>query len=469
MEMERAQKPYKRYGAAIKAWRSSRREVLMAGPANTGKSRLWLEKIHFCADKYPRMRGLIVRKTRHSLTQSAMVTYETKVLPDGVLGSRIRWNTQDQQYEYPNGSIIAVGGMDKSSKVMSSEWDFIYVQEATELTEENWEALTIRARNHVMPYQQVGADCNPDVPTHWLKLRCDAGKTLLLESRHEDNPSITPEDMAALDALSGVYYLRYRKGIWAAAEGMVYDEWNTQTHRATLAQLVALGILTERELPGKAVKRCVAGVDWGYTNPGILHVWAVDGDGRLYLIHEVYQTQRTDDWWVEQGRALRARYGIDLFICDPAEPAYIAKFHAAGLPAVEAINDIAPGVSAMQTCLRVAGDGRPRLMLYEYALKERDEARVASKQPYGFESEIVGYVWPKAQDGKVVKEVPVKLNDHAMDAARYVCMWLSDPSRNPAHHIASLQARVKAQAAALAVPTPADTWREPVREKAFWE
>ena len=36
-------------------------------------------------------------------------------------------------------------------------------------------------------------------------------------------------------------------------------------------------------------------------------------------------------------------------------------------------------------------------------------------------------------------------------------------------HIASLQARVKAQAATLAVPTPADTWREPIREKAFWE
>lgn len=427
LDLPKAQKPYKRYGAAVKAWRSGRREVLMCGPANTGKSRLWLEKLHFCAQKYDGMRGLIIRKTRHSLTQSAMVTFEQKVLPDGCFGNTVKFSTTDQQYEYPNGSIVAVGGMDKSTKVMSSEWDFIFVQEATELTEDNWQALTIRLRNHVMPYQQLGADCNPDLPTHWLKLRCDRGATFMLESRHADNPSFTREDQAALDALTGVWYLRYNKGIWAAAEGMVYDEWDTQTHQLTLDQLVAWGILTPTEKIGKAVKQVIASVDWGYTNPGVIQVWAIDGDGRGYLIHEIYRTLRTDDWWRDRAIELAREYRIAYFVCDPAMPAYIDKFNAAGLTADGADNDIASGISAMQSRLRVAGDGRPRLYAYEYALKERDEARVAGKSPFWFGGEIIGYVWPKAQDGKPLKEVPVKHDDHSMDAARYFCQHMEEP------------------------------------------
>src|SRR5581483_5142785 len=173
-------RPYQPLGAALKMWRSRRREVLLAGPCDTGKSRACIEKLHFCADKYPHARLLMLRKTRKSLTQAAMVTYEQKVLPEGWLGSLIKFSTTDQQYEYPNGSIIAVAGMDDPAKVLSSEWDLIYVQEATELSENDWEILTMRLRNGAMPYQQLIADCNPGPPTHWLKLRADRGATLML-------------------------------------------------------------------------------------------------------------------------------------------------------------------------------------------------------------------------------------------------------------------------------------------------
>jgi hypothetical protein len=44
-----------------------------------------------------------------------------------------------------------IGGMDKPTKIMSSEYDFIYVQEAIELTETDWENLTTRLRNGRCP------------------------------------------------------------------------------------------------------------------------------------------------------------------------------------------------------------------------------------------------------------------------------------------------------------------------------
>ena len=447
--------PYQPYGAARDMWKSRRREVLMAGAANTGKSRGCLEKLHFCADKYPNSRMLIVRRTRHSLTQTAMVTYERRVLPHGWLitkqntGGRIRWNVGDQQYEYPNGSIIAVGGMDDAQKIMSSEWDMVYCQEAIELTENNWEAVTTRLRNHVMPYQQLLADCNPSFPTHWLKQRCDRGATLLLESRHEDNPACTPEDIAVLDALTGVRYLRLRKGIWAAAEGMVYEEWDTSCHVLSHAQLVSLGIFKSsesRELDrSAAVKHVYGSADWGWTNPGCLHVWAVDGDGRVYLVHEIYQTQRDIDWWIEQAKQLKQQYAVEQWICDPAEPSYIEQFQKNRLSAVKGLNSIAAGISQVQARLKQAEDGRPRFCVYAHALASRDELRAAAYQPTSFLGEILEYVWPKSHDGSPVKEVPVKINDHALDSARYLCAWLAEGHPTSATLLGDLKKRVEAR------------------------
>ena len=418
--------PYEPRGAARQMWRSARPEVLSCGPADTGKSRGALEKLHYCADKYAGARIIMVRKTRASLTQSAMVTYEKKVLPLGWLGSRIVWHTSEQQYEYPNGSIIAVGGMDKPSKVMSSEWDIIYVMEATELFEDDWETLSIRKRNSVMPYQQLLGDCNPSYPTHWLKRRCDRGDTLLLHATFADNPSFTPQRRAILEKLTGVRRARLYDGVWAAAEGMVYTNWHPPTHLIDDRHLHQWGLLyADGSLNRQVIRQFVGGVDWGYSNPGVLQVWAVDGDGRMFLLREVYRTQRTDDWWVSQAQALDAEFGgIDQWVADPSQPAYIRKFNDAGLPTVAADNAIIPGVTAMQARLALARDGRPRLYVHVSALRERDEARDDAHQPIWFEGEINEYSWPKRADGQPIKEVPVKVNDHAMDAARYVCMYL---------------------------------------------
>lgn len=139
----------------------------------------------------------------------------------------------------------------------------IYVQEATKLFEEDWEALTTRLRNGVMSYQQLIAECNPSAPTHWLKRRSDRGDVLMLESRHEDNPACTPAYLATLDKLTGVRKLRLRYGKWAAAEGLVYEDWNRDIHLVSRKQLQGWGVLTEQETVNREViKRCIASVDW---------------------------------------------------------------------------------------------------------------------------------------------------------------------------------------------------------------
>jgi phage terminase large subunit len=423
---------YEPFGAARAAWRSARREVLLAGPADTGKSRLWLEKLHYCMNKYPGARGLMVRKTRKSLTQSALVTYEKKVLPEGALGKKpyqIQWRTQEQEYRYPNGSIIAVSGLDDPEKAKSSEFDFVYFQEATEGSENDWEMLTRGLRNGVMPYQQLGADCNPSYPTHWLKARCDRKATLLLEAHHEDNPSITPERIAVLDALTGVRYWRLRRGIWRAAEGVVYEEWEPSIHKVTREQLKAWSVFyTDGSLNRQVIKHIIGGVDWGFTNPGCLHVYGLDSDNRMYLLREVYRTHRTIDWWIEQGQALDREFHVEKWVADPSEPGYITQFNGAGLPTEGAENAISLGIGFLRQRLRVKRDGRARYFVYEYANLDPDEGLAASHKPVGVETEMESYVWPEPKEGHPYKEEPVDENNHALDVARYVSAELDEGS-----------------------------------------
>src|SRR6266702_2330328 len=413
-QSNKARAPFRPYGAGLAAWRSGASECLLAGPADCSKSRTWLEKIHHCADRYPGMRGLIVRKTRHSLTQSAMVTFEKKVLPEGWLGNLIHFRTQEQQYEYPNGSIIAVAGMDDAEKIQSSEWDFIYAQEATELSLDAWETMTKCLRNGVMPYQQLAADCNPSYPTHWLKARCDRGITRMLKARHEDNPTITPERIARLKALTGVRRLRLYEGIWAAAEGLVFSEWDPAVHLVSREQLKKWEVFyTDGTLNRQVIRHVIGAVDWGFSNAGTLLVFGLDSDFRMYLLAEVYRTQRTDDWWLSQALALDQEFHVEQWVADPSQPAYIRKFNEAGLPTITAENAVLPGITAMQSRLQIARDGRPRFYVYEYALRERDELRDEAHQPVCLEGEINEYVWAKSKDGQPIKEAPVKVNDHA--------------------------------------------------------
>src|SRR5690606_16116885 len=193
---------------------------------------------------------------------------------------------------YDNGSVIVVGGMDKATKIMSSEYDLVFADEATELTVDDWEAITSRLRHGRLSFQQLLAACNPDAPTHWLKQRCDKGLTRLINTRHEDNPVYYNPDgtltergrdyIGKLDRLTGVRHARLRRGVWAAAEGMVYSDYQDAVH-----------VVDPFPIPDHWTRYLA--VDFGYTNPFVAQWWAEDPDGRLYLYREIYHTRRTVD------------------------------------------------------------------------------------------------------------------------------------------------------------------------------
>lgn len=415
-------KPYGPFGAALEVWTDRRDEVLLSGPAGTGKSRACLEKVHAVCLRWPGARALIVRKTRESLTETALVTYEEKVLPAGspiAEGSR---RSHRQAYHYPNGSTIVVGGLDKPGKIMSTEYDLCYVQEAIELYENDWESITTRLRNGVVPFQQLIADTNPDRPTHWLKQRVDRGATAMLESRHEDNPTLwdrknnrwTPNGevyIGKLDRLTGARKPRLRHGKWVQSEGVVYDEWDRQVH-----------VIDPFEIP--ASWRRIRAIDFGYSNPFVCLWIAVDDDCRMYVYRELYHTKRTVRVHAKQITELSGdeRYEFSVSDHDAEDRATLLEN---GIATVPARKDVSPGIEAVQERLKSDGSGRARdrrLYVFRDCLIERDKELAEAKRPCSILEEFDSYSWPKADDGKAVKEAPEKINDHAMDAVRYAAM-----------------------------------------------
>lgn len=172
------------------------------------------------------------------------------------------------------------------------------------------------------------------------------------------------------------------------------------------------------------VKAVYGAVDWGFTNPGIMQIWLTDYDDRLYLFRELYATRKIIDWWIERGVEFRDMYGVREFVCDPAEPAFIQQFNNAGLVAVPANNDVNAGIHAVQSRLRVQPDGKPRLFVIRSSRIEMDIELKDAGKPTSTLEEIPGYVW----DSHHQKEKPIKVDDHGVDALRYMVMHLDDPS-----------------------------------------
>lgn len=429
------QRPYTPYGAAETLLYDRSPEVILEGPADTGKSRACLEKLHICASKYPGSRFLIVRKTRKSLTDSALVTFEERVLPEDSPLKRGPKRDQRHSYRYHNGSEIVLGGLSDSEdvgKVFSMEYDIVYVQEAREILESEWEALRSRCRWGSMPYWQMIGDTNPDSPRHWIKLRGNRGHLTLLPSRHADNPTFTPQRLAILEGLTGVRRERLLLGHWVQAEGGIYEGWDSSIH------------VVDRTVIPADWSRYLA-IDFGYTNPFVCQWWACDPDGRLVRYRELYRTQTLVEDLAHEIRRHSEGERIKAIVCDhDAEDRATLERHLSTCQCVEwlpihvgttaAKKDVSPGIQAVAQRLRPLADSRSRLSLVRDALVSRDPLLDERKQPCCTEEEVEGYVWDTQQpklnpDGTYRKEEPLKVNDHGMDAMRYMVAYfdLRDP------------------------------------------
>lgn len=314
--------------------------VLVEGPAGTGKTITILNKIVACLEKYPGCRWLIIRKTRISLNETVLATFEEKVLPQDspLLDGAERSNRT--HYDWWNGSRVVVGGLDNPLRYYSGEYDGIYIPEALEVTRDEAFSLLRALRSHAMPYQQLIMDTNPGPRLHWLNVACDAGEVTRIVTTHADNPFITREYLATLDRLTGTLRARLRDGEWVSAEGTVYDLRDEHLGTALFQ-------------PDKPTQLAVDPSNG--SGPYAALVLQQVGP-RVLIVGEFYQVGGMDedlrDWLLASPYYAK----LTTVVCDPAKPDTIARLRAMLRVRVQAKagrKDITAQIAAVKSLMAV--------------------------------------------------------------------------------------------------------------------
>lgn len=422
---------YEPRGGALELMRSRDETVLLSGPAGTGKSVAALMKIHATSLMVPGLVTLLLRQTAASLGASTLRTYEQFVAAQELASGHVSWfggsGSKPAAYMYRNGSLIIPGGMDRPGKFLSMDVDRVLIDESNQVSVTGVEVVATRLRGKSATYKQMILLTNPDHPDHHLLKMAKEGRATHIYSKHEDNPYLFERDgtptkagreyLSRLDALTGVRKLRYRDGIWAAAEGMVYEDWRE-------ADNVIDWFPIPPEWP------LFLAVDFGFNDAFVCQWWRTDPDGRVYLTREIHQSQVLVEDHARRIRSIMEEHAETepvpyAVVCDhQLEDRKTLERHLR-MPTVPAKKAITRGIQMVQSRIRKQGDGRPRLFVFRDAVVGRDDHAKARNIPRGWASEVNGYVWQtvRGTDG-IPKEVPIDKNNHSLDAGRYAVAHL---------------------------------------------
>lgn len=364
-------------------------ELIASGWMGAGKSRVLCQKAWKIAMRYPGVTIGLFRKAQNSIAATTERTFARDVVDNRFLapGHEGR-NKSEHWWGLTNGSRIYFLGLDPDpitgvpSKVGSLDLGWAGVDEAVELSEEDWIMLLGRLRDPRMPWHQLAAATNPGPPKHWLRLRMlgEPSKRLFLTIR--GNKFLTPEYMEMLAGLPDTAAgRRLGKGEWSAAEGVIWTLPEEQV----------------RAEPGPW-KKVEAGVDWGFVHAFACEVIGMSGSGRLAVIDEMFETGQTIDRVIPVLQMMREQHGITMFWADPSEPGYILQCQRAGLPMQPAPNAVSPGIDAVAVAIA--------------------KGMTVAPSCAGLLGEIPGYTWAPSRLGGF-HEKPIDHDDDACDALRY--------------------------------------------------
>ncbi len=246
------------------------------------------------------------------------------------------------------------------------------------------------------PGAQILLDTNPENPAHPVKTDIIDNDGQLLDSGRLnikvfhftlfDNIFLDSEYVESIIAStpSGMFTDRYIHGLWVAAEGIVYKDFNEDRHYISSEEFNKLNIV-----------KYFAAVDWGYDHFGAMGVFAEDEKRNVYLCEEHAKQYEEIDYWVAVAKAIKKRYGNINFYCDSARPEHVKRFRREGLRAFNAKKNVISGIEEVAKMFKIG-----RLFIVEDKVKR-------------FKDEIYQYVW-NGTTGE-----PIRLWNDVLDMIRY--------------------------------------------------
>lgn len=248
-------------------------------------------------------------------------------------------------------------------------------------------------------------NCNPQGPMHWFKVnwidKAIEKNIIYLHLTMEDNLSLSEKIKERYRSMYiGIFFKRYILGLWIMAEGAIYPEFNQEIH-----------CIKENEVPDD-LEAIYIPSDYGITNPmvylkcGLKHI---KNTPHFYIIDEYYNVKKdgskTDVKFLDDYNSFKRGINIKDTIIDPSATSLINLFRQNNIHVKSANNSVIDGINNVSMWLTQC-----RIHI------------VKNKCP-NLINEFSSYAWNEKASQKGEDE-PLKENDHALDALRYLIQTL---------------------------------------------
>lgn len=298
--------------------------LVFYGGAGSGKSRWAFQRqvIRYLRDK---RKCLIIRKVGATIRESVFAEMKAVLSSYGIL-DLCKVSESNFTIKLPNGSEFIFKSIDDPEKIKSiSGIDDILIEEATELTLDDYSQLKLRLRSR-NPHNQIIMMFNPVSKTNWVYKHFFEQKdhlinTKVLHTTYKDNkflPKTYVESLENMMHTNPTYYRIYALGEFATLSKLIYENWKVE--KFNIHDLIEKGISTPR-----------FGLDFGFTNdPTTLTGSLVDRPNKtLYIFDEHYQKGMTNEDIAEM--IFDKGYSKQVITADSSEPKSILEIKRNGI------------------------------------------------------------------------------------------------------------------------------------------
>lgn len=422
---------------------SHAKHVGYGGARGGGKSWAVRDKAKRLCLRFKGIKVLIVRRTYPEL-----VNNHINQLRDELNGIA-KYNKSEKIFTFPNGSTIKFGYCNNDNDLdqyQGAEYDVIFLDEATQLQEMWIKKITACVRGVNDFPKRIYYTCNPGGASHgyikrlFIDKQYESGEVPgdyeFIQALVTDNKALMesqPDYIKQLEALPPKLREAWLYGRWDIFEGQFFEDFRTTPDIDLCAKA---GITVEEALEQRRFTHVIEpfqpprgwnimrSYDFGYNKPFSLGYWAVDYDGVLYRIMEMYGCTQTPDEGVKWSPDEQFKRIVELERTHP----WLKGRKIVDSVADPAIWDASRGESIAETAARYGiyfspGDNEriPGWMQVHYRMQFDENGY---PRMYFFSNckaairtiPLMMYSETKPED------IDTKLEDHCPDEIRYMCM-----------------------------------------------
>ena len=404
--------------------------IAYGGARGGGKSWSVRTKATLLACRYPGIRILIMRRTYPELQANHIEIMKADLTP--AFG---RYNQTEKQLTFRSGSLIKFMYCKNDAdlnNIQGHEYDVIFIDEATNMTEKQLRAITACCRGVNDFPKHVYFTMNPGGPGHGFIKRLfidrrfndreNPDEYTFIQALVDDNTALMeaqPDYVAQLEALPGKLREAWRFGRWDVFEGQVFAEFVDASEHYN--DRVQTHVIKPFKIPDSW--KIYRGFDWGYAKPFSVGWYAIDHDNVMYRFREMYgctgEADRGVEWTVQRvANEIRRIEETDAQlkgrqITGIADPAIWQE---------DGGESIAETMQRQRVYFHKADHKRlPGKMQCHYRLAFNDEG-IPRFYVFNTCKHFIRTIPALIYSETDVEDVDTKMEDHIYDEWRYVCM-----------------------------------------------